>query len=77
MTPRSKGRDYYTLVQWYPEHNRWAIVFGDYSKSVVKGEADDYHYGHGRVKRKHMQIIKTSDLQADINIAVRLLAPPK
>src|SRR5690606_33393902 len=61
---------YYTLVLL--DRGTWRPEFGDYDKSVVEAERDDYHQGGGYPLR-HLRIITTSDNQAAIYAAVAKL----
>lgn len=64
------AKSYYTLVV-RDDDGVWRPEFGDYSRSVVAGELDDYR-DHGFTK-SHLAIIKTGDAQRDIDVAVKLL----
>lgn len=50
----------------------WRPEFGDYDKSTVEAERDDYHQGGGYPLRD-LRIITTSDTQSAINAAVATL----
>lgn len=66
-------RNYYTLFVYEPDHQRWYIHFGDYNNAVVADEFDDIGYGWDGIPMKHMQIIKTSDDQKEIDAALNKL----
>lgn len=65
-------KSYYVLLVLCPESKQWDLEFGDYSKSVVKEELDDYHHGSAQIPKKNMEIltIGSSD-QSAIDKAVR------
>jgi hypothetical protein len=63
------AKQYFTLVIF--ENGSWAPQFGDYVRSVVQDERDDYR--EHDVLLKHMKIIKTTDDQASIDSAVAQL----
>jgi hypothetical protein len=68
------ARTYYTLVSrnWASQYDStWAIEFGDYDRSVVQAERDDYR-DHG-CKARNLRIISSGDSQAEINAAVAAL----
>jgi hypothetical protein len=50
----------------------WRPEFGDYDKSVVEAERDDYHEGGGH-RLADLRIISTGDTQAAINAAIATL----
>ena len=66
-------KTYYTLFVYEADHGRWFNHFGDYDNSVVADEMDDLNYGWDGIPMKHMQIIRTSDQQADIDAALNIL----
>lgn len=68
-----KPRTYHTLLllEHDDKGSRWAIGFGDYDRDTVEFERDD-HRDHG-YRAKELKIITTTDLQADIDAAVREL----
>ena len=61
---------YYTLFVYEPDHQRWYNHFGDYDNAVVIDEMDDLNNGWDGIPIKHMQIVKTSDDQSDIDAAL-------
>ena len=61
---------YYTLFVYEQDHQRWFNYFGDYDKETVADEMQDLNYGYEGIMMKHMQIIKTSDQQTDIDAAL-------
>ena len=61
---------YYTLCVYEPQHDKWFIHFGDYELDVVADEKQDLNYGWDGIPMKHMQIVKTSDQQSDIDAAL-------
>jgi len=65
------NRKYFTLVQYYETLDKWMIEFGDYDRTCVIFELEDYK-DHG-VKSKNLKIIQTSDKGKDINAAVDAL----
>jgi hypothetical protein len=71
---KRQPRTYYTLVAHEGDHiadNPWGIAFGDYDLETVKAERDEYR--DKGWKAKELKIITTTDLQADIDAAVRSL----
>lgn len=69
-----KSRTYYTLLVRSMESGwRWSPEFGDWSRDVVKSEADDLHEGYKAIKRKDMKIITTGSEVTAINAAVAKL----
>lgn len=65
------SRSYYTLVGRDVDTGIWGIVFGDYSRSVVVEERDDYrHYSDDY---SALKILKTGDTQAEVDAAVAKL----
>ena len=63
-------RQYHTLLLL--DRGAWRPEFGDYDKSTVEAERDDYHQGGGYLLRD-LRIITTSDNQAAIDAAVATL----
>ncbi len=66
-----KTKTYYTLLSRENKQARWAIEFGDYSRSVVRQERDDMK--DGAYCDYAFKIIETSDAQASIDAAVAAL----
>jgi hypothetical protein len=64
------ARQYHTLLLL--DRGAWRPEFGDYDKSVVEAELDDYHDGGG-YRLADLCIITTSDTQAAIAAAVAKL----
>jgi hypothetical protein len=67
---------YYTLI--CREDGKWSPQFGDYDKSVVRDELDDYanSFGSSHYARKDIMIIATDDdMQATIDAAIAKLNP--
>jgi hypothetical protein len=61
-------RRYFTLCTL--DEGRWSPQFGDYQRSLVEAEAEDYR----REYRRHdLKIIVTGARQADIDSAVSAL----
>jgi hypothetical protein len=67
----AKSRTYHTLLSRDARTGRWCIEFGDYDRSTVEDELEDY-LDHG-YRRNQLRIIKTGDHQQDINAAVDAL----
>jgi hypothetical protein len=69
MVP-SQGDDemktYFTLA--VREDGRWAPQFGDYSRSVVAEELDDYLSRD--VRRGDLKVVRSGDTQASIDAAI-------
>jgi hypothetical protein len=61
------ARQYHTLLLL--DRGTWRLEFGDYDKSTVEAERDDYHQGGG-YELQDLRIITTGDTQAAINAAV-------
>ena len=60
-----KPKRYYSL--FVCNESGWGAEFGDYDKSAVEFERDDYlDHGH---KRKNLKIVCTGDTQEEINKA--------
>lgn len=66
-------KTYYTLFVYEQDHQRWFNHFGDYDKGTVADEMYDLNQGYDGIMMKHMQIIKTSDQQAEIDAALNIL----
>jgi hypothetical protein len=62
------SRRYWTLCT--RDEGTWSPQFGDYTRSVVEGEADDYRREY---RRKDLRIICTGDRQCEIVAAVAAL----
>jgi hypothetical protein len=61
---------YFTLA--VRDDGRWAPQFGDYDRSVVADELNDYVDSHD-YRRKDLRILTTTDAQAAIDAAVAAL----
>jgi hypothetical protein len=61
---------YYTLVGRCANSRRWGVLFGDYSRTVVTAERQEYQRDPDF---KGLRIITTEDTQAAIDAAVRVL----
>lgn len=64
------GRVYYTLA--VRDGDTWSPQFGDYSRSTVKDELDDW-VDSGNFTRKRCKIVTSGDTQAEINAAIAKL----
>lgn len=63
------AKAYYTLCVHY--HFGWSPEFGDYDRSVVQQERDDFRWASQRPwKAKDFKIIATGGKQTEINAAV-------
>lgn len=62
------SKPYHTLLVKHNRGDRWSIEFGDYSRKVVKQEAEDSYSDAHRTT-----IITTADNQAAIEDAVARL----
>jgi len=72
MRKPKKPRPYYTLLAYDGSPGcQWAIEFGDYDLATVKEERDIYR--DSGWEARHLKIITTTDLQADIEATVREL----
>jgi hypothetical protein len=66
-----KPRLYHSLLSREAPGQPWCIEFGDYDKSVVKAERDDYRQrGFEPHKAMNLKIITTGETQAAIVAAV-------
>jgi len=63
--------NYYTLMVYEVEHNKWFNHFGDYDKDVVKDEMDDLANGYEGLLKKNMKIVKSSDDQNEIDLMLK------
>lgn len=65
------NRKYYTLVAFDKLNQKWFIEFGDYDKTVVIFELEDYKDRGYRAK--DLKIITSGETQEEINLAVNEL----
>lgn len=63
-------RKYYTLAVKNISDNKWSPEFGDYTKSVVEYERQEFRRNY---PANRLQIITSGDSQFDINAAIRNL----
>jgi hypothetical protein len=60
-------RQYFTLAVRNLCDNKWSPEFGDYSRSVVKSELEDFRRNYSASRLK---ILATTDNQEDITAAI-------
>lgn len=65
------SRKYFSLLQRIDD--QWTIQFGDYDRSIVEAERDDYRHGSQSIKARDLKIISSGGTQAAINAAVAKL----
>jgi len=67
------ARTYYVLAEKHGiAFGVWAVAFGDYDKDCVAFERDEMHESAG-VPYSSLNIIRTTDKQADIDAAIDAL----
>lgn len=71
---KAAARKYYTLAVF--EGGRWSPAFGDYDRSGVKSEMDDYK-DSGTYKKMHMQIVTSGATKKEIDAAIAALNEKK
>lgn len=69
-------RKYYVLAHWNVATSEWGVEFGDYDRSVVSWEREDYLQS-GNYRAKFLHIVCCGDTQAAINAALAAHPAPK